>query len=142
MTSTARAIICTAGIINASEIVKKPLDTMKVVFNGAGAAGISCAKMFIAAGVKPENLFMCDRHGVIRKDRTDLGEEKKPFARDTDLKTLADAMKGADCFVGLSAADTVSQDMVRSMADQPIVFAMANPDPEIRPELAWKPGRT
>ncbi|MBN2628765.1 MAG: malate dehydrogenase [Spirochaetales bacterium] len=130
------AIICTAGIMNAAEVVKKPLDTMKVVFNGAGAAGISCAKMFLAAGVKPENLLMCDRHGVIRKSRTDLGEEKLPFVRDTELETLADALKGADCFVGLSAADVVNQEMVKSMADQPIVFAMANPDPEIRPELA------
>ncbi len=130
------AIICTAGIMNASEIVKKPLGTMKVVFNGAGAAGISCAKMFIAAGVKRENLLMCDREGVIYKDRPNLGEEKLEFAVETDRRTLADALAGADCFVGLSAANTVSQEMVKSMADQPIVFAMANPDPEIRPELA------
>ena len=130
------AIICTAGIMNASEIVKKPLEAMKVVFNGAGAAGISCARMFLAAGVKRENLFMCDREGIIRTDRADLGGEKAEFARDTDLSTLAAALEGADCFVGLSAADVVSREMIKSMAENPIVFAMANPDPEIRPELA------
>ncbi len=130
------AIICTAGIINAAEVVGKPLETMKVVFNGAGAAGISCAKMFLAAGVKRENLFMCDREGIIRKDRDKLGAEKVEFARDTELKTLADALVGADCFVGLSAANVMSQEMIKTMAENPIVFAMANPDPEIRPELA------
>lgn len=130
------AIICTAGIMNASEITGKPLETMKVVFNGAGAAGISCAKMFIAAGVKEENLLMCDRKGVIYYGRENIGPDKLPFVRKTDKRTLTDALEGADCFVGLSAANCVTGEMLKGMAKQPVVFAMANPDPEIRPELA------
>jgi malate dehydrogenase (oxaloacetate-decarboxylating)(NADP+) len=130
------AIICTAGIMNTSEITGKPLKDMKVVFNGAGAAGISCAKMFIAAGVREENLLMCDSKGVITTDRTGLSKEKAPFARKTEKKTLTEALVGADCFVGLSAANCVTGDMIKPMADQPVIFAMANPDPEILPEVA------
>ncbi|MDC7220100.1 MAG: malate dehydrogenase [Spirochaetales bacterium] len=130
------AIICTAGIMNAAEIVGKSLDSMKVVFNGAGAAGISCARMFLAAGVKRENLMHCDINGVLHKGRTDLSREQVEFARETELRTLSEALEGADCLVGLSAADVVSQDMIKAMAKDPIVFAMANPDPEIRPSLA------
>ncbi|MDC7126008.1 MAG: malate dehydrogenase [Spirochaetales bacterium] len=130
------AIICTAGIINACEVTGKKLDEIKVVFNGAGAAGISCALMFIAAGVKKENLVICDSKGVIYKGRTGLNSQKEQFAADTDARTLADAMKGADAFVGLSAADVVSPEMLLSMAADPVVFAMANPNPEITYDLA------
>jgi malate dehydrogenase (oxaloacetate-decarboxylating)(NADP+) len=130
------AIICTAGIMNASEVAGKSLDSMQVVFNGAGAAGISCARMFLAAGVKRENLILCDINGVLHKGRTDLSQEQVEFARDTEHRSLSDVLVGADCLVGLSAADVVSADMVKSMGKNPIVFAMANPDPEIRPEVA------
>ena len=112
------AIICTAGVMNACEIIGKKLEDIKVVFNGAGAAGISCARMFISAGVKKENLLMCDSRGVIRADRGDrLSPQKAEFAAVTDAETLADAMKGADVFVGLSAEDVVSPDMLLSMAE-------------------------
>ncbi len=130
------AIICTAGVINASEVVGKELSKMKIVFNGAGAAGISCAKMFVAAGATLENILMCDSKGVITTSRGDLTKEKEMFARDTDCKTLADALVGADVFAGLSVADCVTAEMLNSMAKDPIVFAMANPNPEIKPELA------
>jgi len=130
------AIICTAGILNAAEITRKDLADMKIVFNGAGAAGISCARMFIAAGVTPENLLMCDSRGVLWKGREGINSVKEEFTRDTSARTLADALEGADAFVGLSVADCVTVEMLKSMADNPIVFAMANPDPEIRPEVA------
>ena len=132
------AIICTAAFINASEIVGKPINQMKIVFNGAGAAGISCAKMFISAGAKLENILMCDRQGVIYKGRDNLTEEKRLFAADTQCRTLADALEGADVFAGLSVADCLTPKMLQSMAKDPIVFAMANPNPEIKPELALK----
>lgn len=130
------AIICTAAFMNAAEIVGKPLDKMKIVFNGAGAAGISCAKMFVAAGAKLENILMCDRQGVIYKGRGNLTSEKELFAAKTNCRTLADALVGADLFAGLSVADCVTKEMILSMAKDPIVFAMANPNPEISPELA------
>lgn len=132
------AIICTAGLLNASEIVGKQLSDMKVVFNGAGAAGISCARMFVSAGIKKENLIMCDSKGVISKSRTNLTPEKIEFASDSNSVSLADAMVGSDIFVGLSVADCVTTDMINSMSDKPIVFAMANPNPEILPEVALK----
>ena len=132
------AIICTAAFINASEIVGKPINQMKIVFNGAGAAGISCAKMFISAGAKLENILMCDRQGVIYKGRDNLTEEKRLFAAATQCRTLADALEGADVFAGLSVADCLTPKMLQSMAKDPIVFAMANPNPEIKPELALK----
>ncbi len=129
------AIICTAGLINAAEVQGKELADLKVVFSGAGSAGISCAKMFIAAGVKQENITMTDSRGVIYKGRTErMTPEKEEFAVETAARTLEDAMKGCDVFIGLSMAGLVSKEMVRSMAEKPIIFAMANPTPEIMPE--------
>jgi malate dehydrogenase (oxaloacetate-decarboxylating)(NADP+) len=130
------AIIVGAALINGLELVKKKIDKVKVVFNGAGASAISCAKLVMSLGVKPENLIMCDSKGVIRTDSPNLDETKKQFATTKDLNTLADAMKDADVFVGLSKADVVTQDMVRSMAKDCMVFALANPDPEIAYDLA------
>lgn len=131
------AIIATAGLMNAAEIVGKKLSKMRVVVNGAGAAGISCAKMFIAAGIDINNIIMLDSKGVIYKGRAKgMGPEKEQFALDTPLRTLADAMKGADVFMGLSVADCVTPQMLLSMAKDPIVFAMSNPNPEISYDLA------
>jgi len=131
------AIICTAGLMNASEVTGKKLADIKVVVNGAGAAGISCARMFITAGVKKENLVMCDSRGVIYKGRDEkMNAQKAEFATDSDARSLADAMKGADVFAGLSVADCVSPEMLLSMAHDPVVFAMANPNSEIAYELA------
>ena len=134
------AIICTAALMNACEIAGKALKDVKVVFNGAGAAGISCAKMFVAAGVQKNNIVMCDRSGVIYKGRdTQMNSQKAGFAcDDSGARTLADAFKGADVFAGLSSADCVTPEMLLSMASNPIVFAMANPNPEIGYELAVK----
>ena len=126
------AIISTAGLLNAAEISGRRMEDMKVVFNGAGAAGISCARMFMAAGGKRENIIMCDSKGVIYKGRDEkMTSQKKEFASDTSARSLEDALKGADVFIGLSVADCVTQEMLKSMADNPIVFAMSNPNPEI-----------
>lgn len=130
------AIIATAGLINAAKIVGKSLCDMKVVVNGAGAAGISCTRMFMAMGVRRENVVVLDSRGVIYEGREGLGPEKASLAAVTDARTLRDAMAGADVFMGLSAPDVVDEDMLRSMARDPIVFAMANPDPEISYERA------
>lgn len=131
------AIISTAGIMNATEIIGKKMEELKVVVNGAGAAGISCAKMLVASGVKVENILMCDSKGVIFKGRTaGMTPEKTEFAVETEARTLADAMVDADVFLGLSVADCVSAEMLLSMAKDPIVFAMSNPNPEITYELA------
>ncbi|HQK75515.1 MAG TPA: malic enzyme-like NAD(P)-binding protein, partial [Candidatus Hydrogenedentes bacterium] len=120
------AIISGAGLINALQIAGKDIETVKVVFNGAGAAGIACAKFYIALGVKPENVLLCDSTGVIYKGRTEhMNKYKEAFAVETEARTLADAMRGADVFAGLSVANCVSPEMVRSMADRPILFAMA-----------------
>lgn len=132
------AIIATAGVMNACEVVNKKLSDIKVVVNGAGAAGISCSRMFIAAGVKKENLTLCDSKGVIYEGRDGLTSEKKEFARKTDARTLSDALKGADFFMGLSVANCVSPEMLKSMAKDPVVFAMSNPNPEIDYALAIK----
>ncbi len=126
------AIITSAGLINALELCDKKIDEVKVVVNGAGAAGLSCAKMYRELGVK--HLFVCDRAGVISTDRTDLNPYKEKFAVETNAKTLADIIKGADMFLGLSSAGALSQEMVVSMAADPIIFALANPVPEILPE--------
>ena len=126
------AIISGAGLINALQLAEKSIEDVKVVFNGAGAAGIACAKFYIALGVKPENVILCDSTGVIFKGRTEkMNAYKEEFAVETGARTLEDALEGADVFAGLSIADCVTKDMVRSMADRPIIFAMANPDPEI-----------
>lgn len=125
------AMITAAAMINALDLVKKDPARVKVVFNGAGASAISCASLFIRFGVNPENLLMLDRQGVIHTGREHLTPEKKNFARQTPLRTLTEAVKDADVFVGLSVGGVLSQSMVKSMATDPIVFALANPDPEI-----------
>jgi malate dehydrogenase (oxaloacetate-decarboxylating)(NADP+) len=131
------AIIATAGLLNALEVVGKKIHEVQIVVNGAGASAIACSEMFILAGVRRENITMLDSRGVIYTGRQEgMNEYKARFAKETDARSLQDAMKGADVFVGLSVADVVTQDMVRSMADRPIIFAMANPDPEIKYELA------
>ncbi|MGB6994882.1 MAG: NADP-dependent malic enzyme, partial [Thermoanaerobaculia bacterium] len=131
------AIISGAALLNAVEVVDKPIDRIKVVFNGAGAAGIACARFYVALGVKKENLVLCDSKGVVFKGReTGMNSFKEELAADTKARTLADALVGADVFVGLSIANCVTRDMVRSMNDRPIIFAMANPDPEITYEEA------
>ena len=130
------AIIATAGLMNAAEITGRKLSETKVVVNGAGAAGISCARMFIKAGVRKENLILLDSKGVIYKGRDNLTSEKAELAAETDARTLADAVKGADVFMGLSVAGCLKKEMLQSMNSDPIVFAMANPDPEITYEDA------
>lgn len=130
------AIITGAGLLNALELAGKKINAVQVVFNGAGASAMSCAKIFLSLGVKKENLVMCDSKGVIRTDSPNLDDSKTFFATSKNLNTLTEAMNGADVFVGLSKGNVVNQDMVRSMADNPIVFALANPDPEIPYEEA------
>lgn len=125
------AIISSAALLNALEIAGKKIDEVKVVVNGAGAAAVSCARLYMLLGVKPENLVMCDSKGVISVRRKDLNPIKSKFATTREVNTLAEALVGADVFLGLSVANVLSQEMVRSMADNPIVFALANPNPEI-----------
>src|SRR5215213_5160751 len=127
------AIISAAGLINACYLTNRKFAEVRVVVNGAGAAAIACTELIKAMGVKGDHVIMCDRKGVIHKDRTDLDQWKSAHAVETDRRTLGDAIEGADVFLGLSAANVVSQDMVKTMADEPIIFAMANPDPEISP---------
>lgn len=128
------AIISAAALINAVDLTGRKLEDLKMVVNGAGAAAVACARLFFNLGVKPQNLIMCDSKGVIYKGRTEgMNPFKEEFANNTEARSLADAMKGADCFVGVSVGGAVTKDMVKSMADKPIVFAMANPDPEILP---------
>jgi malate dehydrogenase (oxaloacetate-decarboxylating)(NADP+) len=131
------AIISGAALLNALEIVGKRIDKVKVVFSGAGAAGIACAKLYEKLGVRRENMLLVDTKGVVYKGRKEgMNPYKEYFAEETDARTLADAMKGADVFCGVSVKGIVTKDMVKSMADNPIVFAMANPDPEITYEDA------
>ncbi len=130
------AIISAAGLLNALEITGKKIDRIKIVVNGAGASAVSCTRLYISLGANPENVIMLDSKGVLRKDRTDLNDIKKQFARDLKIQTLAEAMKGADVFLGLSKGNVVSKEMLKSMAKNPIVFAMANPVPEIAYEDA------
>lgn len=126
------AIIASAGLINAAKVVNKELSNMKVVVNGAGAAGLSCAKMFLSVGIKKENLILCDKEGVIRSNYPGgVRDVWKPFINDSGIETLSDAIKGADMFMGLSAKGVLKKEMLLAMANDPIVFAMANPDPEI-----------
>lgn len=144
------AIISGAALINAVEIAKKKLNTIKVVINGAGASAITCGKLYISLGVKRENMVMLDSKGVITKTRKDLDESKKYFATERKIKTLKEAMKGADMFLGLSKGNIVSKEMVKSMAKNPIVFALANPVSEIsykdavaaRPDVIVATGRS
>ena len=129
------AIITTAALINALDISKKKIENVKIVVNGAGASAQACANLFKSSGVKSENIVMCDSKGVIHKGRTNIDQFKSAHAVETKLRTLKEAMVDADVFLGLSAKDVVSKEMVKSMADNPIIFACANPDPEIKPEL-------
>ncbi|MHC4925044.1 MAG: NADP-dependent malic enzyme [Planctomycetota bacterium] len=132
------AIIGAAALLNACEVTGKKLDRIRVVFNGAGASAISTAAHIIRLGVKRENIVMCDSKGVIYEGRPEsMNEYKAAFASKTELRTLAEAIKDADVFIGLSVAGQVSQEMVQSMAKDPIVFALANPDPEILPEAVY-----
>ena len=130
------AIISAAALLNALEIAEKKIEKVKIVISGAGAAAISCSRLYQAFGAKRENMVMLDSKGVIRKDRENLSTEKAEFSTHRKIDTLDEAMKNADVFIGLSTANIVSQDMLKSMAKNPIVFAMANPDPEIRYDLA------
>jgi malate dehydrogenase (oxaloacetate-decarboxylating)(NADP+) len=132
------AIITAAGLINACHLTHRDLSDIRVVVNGAGAAAIACTELIKAMGVKGDHVLMCDRKGVIRKDRTDLDQWKSAHAVETDKHTLAEALEGADVFLGLSAANVVNKSMVASMAKEPIIFAMANPDPEIWPPDAME----
>lgn len=130
------AIISAAALLNALELAKKKIDKVRIVVSGAGAAAISCTKLYKAFGAKGENIIMTDSSGVIRKDRENLSRQKAEFATHLDLNTLEEAMVGADVFIGLSMANIVTPEMLLSMAANPIVFAMANPDPEIDYNLA------
>ena len=145
------AIISAAGLKNALEVAGKDIANVRIVVNGAGAAAISCTKLYVALGAKVENIVMLDSKGVITADRPNLTQQKQMFAtKRTDVHTLEEAIKGADVFVGLSKGNVLSQDMIRSMADSPIVFALANPVPEIsyedamasRPDVLMSTGRS
>lgn len=144
------AIISSAALVNALEIVGKKIEDVKIVVNGAGAAANSCTKLYMALGAQLKNIVMCDSKGVISKKRTDLNDRKKPFATDRDITTLAEAVKDADVFLGLSKGNVLSKEMVQTMAKNPIVFALANPTPEIsfedahaaRPDIIFGTGRS
>lgn len=130
------AIVTVAGMLNALEIQGKKIEEASMVVLGAGAAAISCSKLLISAGMKPENIYMLDRKGVIHTGRDDLNQYKAMFAVDTDKRTLEDAMDGADIFLGLSGPNLLAPELVAKMAPNPIIFACSNPDPEIDPALA------
>lgn len=144
------AIISAAGLLNALEIQGKKIEDVRLVVNGAGAAAVSCTRLYIALGVKKENVVMCDSKGVLNASRTGLNEQKKEFVTDRSVNTLAEAMVDADVFLGLSVKDVVTPEMLKSMAPKPIVFALANPDPEIaydlalesRPDIIFATGRS
>lgn len=130
------AIISSAALLNALELVKKKIEKVKIVVNGAGAAAMACVRLYASLGAKPENFIMFDKDGVLNTQRTDLDDMKRVFATTSKVTTLTEALKGADVFVGLSVGNVVTPEMVQSMAKNPIVFAMANPDPEIAYEAA------
>jgi len=132
------AIISAAALINACELQKKKLDKVKIVVNGAGAAAISCTRLYVSLGARKENIVMLDRSGVIRSDRANLEGTKAEFATGLKIDTLEDAVKNSDVFIGLSSPDVLTAEMLKTMAKNPIVFAMANPDPEIAYDLAIK----
>ena len=145
------AIISSAGLLNALEVAGKKIEEVRIVVNGAGASAVSCTKLYVSLGARLENIVMLDSKGVISRQRTDLNEQKKFFATDrTDIHSLEEAIKGADVFLGLSRGNVLTQDMVRSMAAYPIVFALANPTPEIsyedamasRPDVLMSTGRS
>ena len=129
------AIITLAALINALDISNKKIENIKIVVNGAGASAQACTNLFKSSGVKSENIIMCDSKGIIYQGRKNIDQFKSAFAANTKLRTLKEAMRGADVFLGLSAKDVVSKEMVKSMAKNPIIFACANPDPEIKPEI-------
>jgi len=131
------AVICAAGLINALHLSAKKIEDVRIVLNGAGAAGIACLELLKSMGARQDNCLMCDTKGVIFQGRTEgMNQWKSAHAVKTDLRTLEEVMRGADVFLGVSAKGAVTQDMVASMADNPVIFAMANPDPEITPEDA------
>lgn len=133
------AVISGAAFLNALEVVDKKIEDVKIVFCGGGAAAIACAQLYLGLGARRENILMSDSKGIIYKGRTEgMNPYKERFAADTKCRTLADALQGADAFVGVSVANCVSEEMVRSMAKNPIIFAMANPDPEVLPETVLK----
>jgi malate dehydrogenase (oxaloacetate-decarboxylating)(NADP+) len=132
------AIITAAGLLNALDVQDKRLADARIVCLGAGAAGVASLRLLVALGADPANILALDRRGVIHRDRDDLTPEKRSLAAATGARTLADAMQGADVFLGLSGPDLVSEDMLRCMAARPIVFALSNPDPEIRPATAHR----
>ncbi len=144
------AIISAAGLLNALELVNKKIENVQIVVNGAGAAANSCASLYIALGAKNENIVMLDSKGVISKNRDDLNSRKRLFATDRTIKTLEEAVRNSDVFIGLSVANVLTKEMVQSMNDNPIVFALANPNPEIsynkalesRPDLIFATGRS
>ncbi|MCK9269548.1 MAG: NADP-dependent malic enzyme [Bacteroidales bacterium] len=130
------AIITSAGLLNALKITKKKIEELKIVVNGAGASAISCSRLYLKLGARPENVIMLDSKGVLRRDRTDLNETKQEFVTDKDIHTLAEAIDGADVFLGLSKGGVLKKELLLKMAKDPIVFALANPDPEITYEDA------
>lgn len=144
------AIISSAALLNALEVIGKKIDQIRIVVNGAGAAAVSCTKLYLALGAKKENIIMCDSKGVLNKKRMNLDEIKSQFVTDVAIDTLQDAMKGADFFVGLSVADAITPEDLNNMAANPIVFALANPNPEIdyhiakatRPDVVLATGRS
>ena len=134
------AIISMAAIINALKLTGKKIEDCRFVVNGAGAAGIACSSFYLSCGAKLENFIMCDSKGVIHKERTDLSEEKAFFAAETKCRTLAEALVGADIFLGFSVPNCVTAEMVKTMAPGAVIFAMANPTPEIYPDIALSAG--
>ncbi|MDR1274468.1 MAG: NADP-dependent malic enzyme [Odoribacteraceae bacterium] len=144
------AIISSAALLNALEVAGKRIEEVKVVVNGAGASAVACTKLYLQLGVRADNVVMCDSKGVIHASRADLNASKKAFATTRDVHTLAEAIRGADVFLGLSAADVLTGEMIRAMAERPVVFALANPNPEIaygaaiasRPDIIFATGRS
>ena len=144
------AIITSAALLNGAKLAGKELDRMRVVVNGAGAAAIACARLFLSLGIRRENLVLCDSRGVVTTYRDDLNPAKRELATSRRISTLTEAVAGADVFLGVSKADTLTPEMLRSMASNPIVMALANPDPEIayekavvsRPDIIFATGRS
>lgn len=144
------AIISSAALLNGAQLAGKSLDTMRVVINGAGAAAIACARLFVALGIRRQHIILCDSRGVVTLYREDINAMKREFATDRRISTLDEAIRGADVFLGVSKADVLTADMLRTMASDPIVMALANPDPEIayeaaiasRPDIIFATGRS